>query len=133
MRELTPLGSLSFFEQHFPEFLSTDPKIKTLIVDLREIFRDKKSRGFHADLLASGKNFIKHIISKSIECLSDESNSPKNRSIETIDKYIDTFTVFEEMLFGLDENYRDHTLHSLWVYLFGHEFIPVWEVTKPSK
>jgi hypothetical protein len=90
---------------------------------LRKILPHQKSRRYHADLLASGKDFIKHIISKSIECLSDESNSPKNRSIETIDKYIDTFTVFEEMLFGLDQNYRDHTLHSLWVYLFGHEFI----------
>jgi len=27
------------------------------------------------------------------------------------------------MLFGLDKSYRDHTLHSLWVYLFGHQFI----------
>jgi uncharacterized protein (UPF0335 family) len=123
MKELTPLNSLSFFEQHRPEFLSTDTEIKTLIEDLRNILKDEQSRGFDADLLSSGKNFIKHIISKSIECLSDESNSPKKHSEETIDKYIETFTVFEEMLFGLDENYRDHTLHSLWVYLFGHEFI----------
>ena len=34
-----------------------------------------------------------------------------------------TFKIFEEMLFGLDSTYRDHTLHSLWVYLYGHEFV----------
>ena len=123
MEELTPLKSLSFFEQYLPEFLSTDSEIKTLIKNLKKILQSKESQGSEADLLSSGKNFIKYIISKSIECLSDESNSPKHRSKEIIDKYIDTFTVFEEMLFGLDENYRDHTLHSLWVYLFGHEFI----------
>ncbi|MFB3886120.1 MAG: hypothetical protein ACE144_12905 [Thermodesulfobacteriota bacterium] len=123
MKELSPLESLSFFEQNLPEFLVADPKIKTQITNLRRILADEKSPGFHAELLENGKNIIKHIISKSIEFLSDESNSPKNRSIETVAEYIDTFTVFEEMLFGLDENYRDHTIHSLWVYLFGHEFI----------
>lgn len=123
MRKLTPQESLIFFEQHLPEFLLTDHSIRTQITNLRNILADENSPGFHANLLANGTSFIKKIISKSIECLSDESNSPKNRSIEIIDKYIDSFTVFEDMLFGLDENYRDHTLHSLWVYLFGHEFI----------
>ena len=123
MRKLTPLDSLSFFEQHLPEFFSTDTEIKTLIEELKTILRGKESQEFQTNLLSTGKNFIKYIISKSIECLSHESNSPQKRSIESVCKYIDTFTVFEEMLFGLDENYRDHTLHSLWVYLFGHEFI----------
>lgn len=121
MRELTPLQSLNFFEQNLPEFLSTD--IKTQIADLRRALQDEGSKNFHADLLKSGKNFIKHIISKSIECLSEENNSPKNRSIKVIEKYIEAFTTFEDMLFGLNPNYRDHTLHSLWIYLFGHEFI----------
>lgn len=123
MKELTPLRSLKFFEKNLPNFLSTDQQIKTVIADLSEILEDEGSTDFHTNLLASGKIFIKHIISKSIECLSDESNSPKNRSIKKINQYIDAFTLFEEMLFGLDPRYRDHTLHSLWVYLFGHEFI----------
>ena len=123
MRELSPLDSLNFFDQNLPEFLLNDGEIKTLIEALRKTLEDEESTNFQADILSIGKNFIKHIISKSIACLSDESNSPKKRSIEIIGKYIDTFTVFEEMLLGLNENYRDHTLHSLWVYLFGHEFI----------
>ena len=85
--------------------------------------KDSNSADFNANVLDAGKNVIKRIISKSIEYLSDEGPVPKNRSITKIDKYIDAFTLFEEMLFGLDRNYRDHTLHSLWVYLFGHEFI----------
>jgi len=123
MRKLSPLDSLNFFEKNIPEFLSSDREITDLIEDLKKILEDDTSKNFQADILSIGKNFIKHIISKSIACLSEESNSPKKRSIEIIGKYIDTFTVFEEMLFGLNEDYRDHTLHSLWVYLFGHEFI----------
>lgn len=43
-------------------------------------------------------------------------NSSKGNSKLT--DYLDKATHFEELLYGL-ENYRDHTLHSLWVYLIG--------------
>jgi len=33
--------------------------------------------------------------------------------------YLDAATKFEDLLYGLEEFYRDHTLHSLWVYLIG--------------
>ncbi|MGA2407169.1 MAG: hypothetical protein ABSF81_10520 [Bacteroidales bacterium] len=43
-------------------------------------------------------------------------------------KYIDAATNFEDILYGLEPYYRDHTLHSLWVYLIGEyilrELIP---------
>ena len=98
MKKLTPLNSLTFFEEHLPEFLLTDSIIKPQIEELKGILAKEESPEYHADLLASGKKFIKHIISKSIEYLSDESKSPKNRSIEALDNYIETFTSFEEML-----------------------------------
>ena len=82
MRELSPLDSLNFFDQNLPEFLLTDGEIKTLIEALRKTLEDEESTNFQADILSIGKNFIKHIISKSIACLSDESNSPKKGSIE---------------------------------------------------
>ena len=34
-------------------------------------------------------------------------------------KYLEDATRFEDILYGLDDFYRDHTLHSLWVYLIG--------------
>lgn len=123
MKELKPLESLDFFKNNLPVFLSKDPSIQELISNVRTSLENKTSDDLHANLLESGKRLIKHIITKSIEFLSDEGGSPKSNSIAKIEKYIDTFTVFEEMLFGLDQSYRDHTLHSLWVYLFGHEFI----------
>ena len=30
---------------------------------------------------------------------------------------------FEDLLYGMDERYRDHTLHSLWVYLLGEHIL----------
>ena len=34
-------------------------------------------------------------------------------------KFLDVATEFEDLLYGLEPYYRDHTLHSLWVYLLG--------------
>lgn len=36
-----------------------------------------------------------------------------------IASFLDAATQFEETLYGLEPYYRDHTLHSLWVYLLG--------------
>ncbi len=37
----------------------------------------------------------------------------------TLYDYVDDAIKFEDLLYGLEEFYRDHTLHSLWVYLIG--------------
>ncbi len=34
-------------------------------------------------------------------------------------EFLDEATKFEDLLYGLDVRYRDHTLHSLWVYFIG--------------
>lgn len=123
MEALNPLKSLTFFKKNIPEFISRDKTIEQIIASLTSALQKSNSESFHADVLQHGKNLIKCVLTNSIEYLSGESNSPKDRSIENLTKYIDAFTLFEEMLFGLDQSYRDHTLHSLWVYLFGHQFI----------
>lgn len=127
MKDLSPLKSLEFFENHLPEFLqrkeSEDRRIRNLISPLKGALKETPSLFSHKNQLKYGKKLIKHIITKSIEHLSDETNLPADRSIKKIECYIDNFTKFEEMLFGLNLDYRDHTLHSLWVYLFGHQFI----------
>lgn len=123
MEALSPLKSLRFFERNIPEFISEETNIKDIIDQLTSALQESKSESFHANVLQPGKNLIKNLLTNSIEYLSIESNSAKERSIKNLTKYIDAFTLFEEMLFGLDQSYRDHTLHSLWVYLFGHQFI----------
>lgn len=123
MELLTPFDSLEFFEEHLPHFMSKDDELKEIVTNLKSALQAPTSGSFHADVLEQGKLLIKQVLTKSIEYLSDESNSPKYRSTETLNKYVDAFVLFEELLFGLDHSYRDHTLHSLWAYLFGHRFI----------
>jgi len=44
---------------------------------------------------------------------------PSSKGNSKLFKYLDAATEFEDLLYGLEQYYRDHTLHSLWVYLIG--------------
>ena len=44
---------------------------------------------------------------------------PSSKGNSKIFEYLDAATEFEDLLYGLEPYYRDHTLHSLWVYLIG--------------
>ncbi|KKL93429.1 hypothetical protein LCGC14_1874800 [marine sediment metagenome] len=44
---------------------------------------------------------------------------PNAKGHSALLEYLDAATKFEDVLYGLEEFYRDHTLHSLWVYLIG--------------
>jgi hypothetical protein len=121
---LTPTNFLEFFQGNLPELFSEDKDILPLIEQLRTTLADtQRPEYYHTNILEKGKCLIEHIIRRSIEFLSDESNSPKDKAIATINNYICDFSKFEELLFGLNPQYRDHTIHSLWVYLLGHRWI----------
>ncbi len=49
--------------------------------------------------------------------LNDIDKDSKGNS-ELFD-YLEASTRFEDLLYGLEDYYRDHTLHSIWVYLIG--------------
>lgn len=44
---------------------------------------------------------------------------PNSKGNSKLFGYLDNATKFEDLLYGLEPYYRDHTLHSLWVYLIG--------------
>lgn len=44
---------------------------------------------------------------------------PDRRGYDVLFKYFDAYVDFEELIFASDSFYRDHTLHSLWVYFLG--------------
>ncbi len=44
---------------------------------------------------------------------------PDKRGYDDIFAYFDEYVNFEELIFASDAFYRDHTLHSLWVYFLG--------------
>jgi len=80
MKVLKPLESLRFFENNLPEFLLKDNTTKNMVADLTTALQDPARESFHANVLLKGKELIKHIITRSIEYLSNETNSPKDRS-----------------------------------------------------
>jgi len=47
------------------------------------------------------------------------SLDPSSKGNSKLFKFLDAATKFEDLLYGLEKYYRDHTLHSLWVYLIG--------------
>jgi len=44
---------------------------------------------------------------------------PTSKGNSTLYNFLSAATEFEDILYGLESFYRDHTLHSLWVYLIG--------------
>jgi hypothetical protein len=44
---------------------------------------------------------------------------PTSKGNSKLLNYLEEATKFEDLLYGLESYYRDHTLHSLWVYLIG--------------
>jgi hypothetical protein len=44
---------------------------------------------------------------------------PDKQGYDELFNYFDEFVSFEEVIYGADDYYRDHTLHSLWVYFLG--------------
>lgn len=48
---------------------------------------------------------------------------PDKRGYDKLFKYFDEYVNFEELIFASDSFYRDHTLHSLWVYFLGEYVI----------
>ena len=66
------------------------------------------------DIHEAGQRLWQELMSAA---LKDIDRRPKGNS--ALFEYVDAATKFEDMLYGLESYYRDHTLHSLWVYLIG--------------
>lgn len=48
---------------------------------------------------------------------------PSSKGNSMLFEYIEEATKFEDLLYGMERYYRDHTLHSLWVYFLGENLM----------
>jgi len=55
---------------------------------------------------------------KLISCALNDIDKNSKGNSELL-KFMEAATKFEDLLYGLEDYYRDHTLHSIWVYLIG--------------
>lgn len=65
-----------------------------------------------------GRDLWHALASKSLNYID-----PSSKGNSELFRYLDAATEFEDLLYGLEEYYRDHTLHSLWVYFIGEHII----------
>lgn len=70
------------------------------------------------DVHKRGKSLWEKLISCALNDIDDASKGNSR-----IFKYLKAATEFEDLLYGLEPYYRDHTLHCLWVYLIGEHLL----------
>ena len=66
------------------------------------------------DTHTKGRNLWHELASLALNCIDSDS-----KGNSALFKYLEKATLFEDVLYGLEPYYRDHTLHSIWVYFIG--------------
>ncbi|UJG43306.1 MAG: hypothetical protein K9W46_13150 [Candidatus Heimdallarchaeum endolithica] len=105
-------------------FLADRPRQKEIIRE--KILHLTKCDNLHDKILAAKS--LWRVLFESAMSFIDENK----RGYDDLFSYFDAFVNFEELIFASDSFYRDHTLHSLWVYFLGEylfraqEFQPLW-------
>jgi len=114
-------GEISFVDKN-------DKKILAPLSDLIKAFKKadkdfkkekdkKKGLSDHLDsyeVHKAGQRLWRELMSASLRQID-----PNSKGNSKLFEYLDNATKFEDLLYGLEPYYRDHTLHSLWVYLIG--------------
>lgn len=92
-------------------FRKADKKVK------QEKTKKKKGLSDYLDsyeVHKAGQGLWRELMSASLRKID-----PNSKGNSKLFGYLDNATKFEDLLYGLEPYYRDHTLHSLWVYLIG--------------
>lgn len=102
---------LELMEKDEIQFLKGKPEAKKCIAD--GIIELQKSVDLHSKI-TSAKKLWKILFEVSMVYIDSDK-----KGYDILFEYFDDFVEFEELIFASDKFYRDHTLHSLWVYFLG--------------
>jgi hypothetical protein len=131
-----------WIEDNEIQFLTADShirnEIKKNIKDLKDDFQKaesiaKEKEGEISEYLdwakthEHGRNLWKNLASAALNNIDNESKG----NSKLLD-FLKAATEFEDLLYGLEKHYRDHTLHSLWVYFLG-EYILREKISELNK
>lgn len=119
-------------ESGYVSFLQEEKKRKDVVDSLKELIDEwgrAKEEAEKASVDISEKlkwheihNMGRDLWKKLTSCaLNDLDEGSKGNS--KLFGFLEAATRFEDLLYGLEEYYRDHTLHSLWVYLIGEHLL----------
>lgn len=136
MEKITVYGLLNKFEVWVKkgeiQFLKKEDDRKEVLYLLRELLAtfsdaaDQQKKGGKDlselldwfDVHQKGKSLWEKLLSCALNDID-----PESKGNSRIFKYLDAATKFEDLLYGLELYYRDHTLHCLWVYLIGEHLL----------
>jgi len=134
MKKITVLDLLKKFKDWVKkdkiQFLQRDPghDKQEVLKPLDKLIRQFESAGKTGKDLSEALDWHEaHKTGKELwerltgSALNDIKRESKGNS--QILEYLEAATEFEELLYGLEDHYRDHTLHSLWVYLIGEHLL----------
>lgn len=93
-------------------FLESDGDSKQEVIGYISILNDTGKS--IEEQFEAGENLWKLLFKKALYSLTNDLEGTKN-----IFEYFEKYVEFEALLFGVDGFYRDHTIHSLWVYFVG--------------
>ncbi len=99
-----------YLMQNKVEFLSRRTRVREKLHEQFDLLR--RCGSDHHRKLELGKGIWKILF----ECAMSYID-PDRRGYDRLFNYVDDYAEFEELMFASDPFYRDHTLHSLWVYL----------------
>jgi len=111
-RELKDSAIIDCFNKKLSNmsFIPTNdiPKIRSWVNSLIE---ENKSR-YEKAMIA--KDMWKYFMKKSLLSISENL-----RGYDRLCNYFDEFVEYENVLFSIDDYYRDHTIHTIWVMMLG--------------
>jgi hypothetical protein len=113
-------GEIQFLPKATPEQKTTISSMNDLISTFTEASK-KGSIGEHIDWREAHKKGLK--LWQNLASFSLNSIDKNSKGNSELFNYLDAATKFEDLLYGLEPYYRDHTLHSLWVFLLGEHLL----------
>lgn len=99
-------------------------KILKLLEEIRFDFAEAEKKGDISEHLdwqkahRKGRDLWQELASSALNAID-----PDSKGNSKLFAYLDAATSFEDILYGLEPYYRDHTLHSLWVYFIGEHIL----------
>ncbi|MFX0134270.1 MAG: hypothetical protein ACFFDN_11560 [Candidatus Hodarchaeota archaeon] len=130
------MESFNIFDKNIDE-LSDEDKFSNvdkqkLINIFEELLIDDKQNDEKARVFKKQKIYFQklwpHFVRNAIKFLRHKDYRDKGTlkfdfGVERLTKYFKEFSKFEEILYGIDEYYRDHSLHVFRVYLLGEYIV----------
>ena len=110
--EIVDTAVIDSFKTKLSEFDFIEDNHKAYIFDNIDIFLDK-NKARHQKALVAGE------IWKLLVFGIIKSFSKNTRGFSELCNYIDSYIKYENLLFAIDEQYRDHMIHSMWVMMVG--------------